>query len=221
MNEQRRIRVTGTGLLKLKPDLCRIGLTLNGTEPTYADALNRASRDSAALGEAISSLGFAREDLKTLDFSVDAEYESVQDDKGRWRQEFKGYRFTQALKLEFPVDNALLGRALGALAAAPVDPEFHLSYALRDPESAKAALLEAAVTDARRKADILASAAGVKLGKLLQVDYSMAEPALETPRMAKAMLSRNGMESASFDMDLQPDDIRAQDTVTLLWEMES
>ena len=220
MNEERRIRVTGTGLLRLKPDLCRVDLTLRGLEPAYSDALNRASRDSAALGEAIAALGFAREDLKTLDFSVDAEYESVQDDKGHWRQEFKGYRFTQSLKLEFPVDNARLGRTLAALAAAPVDPEFHLSYALRDPESAKAALLEAAVGDARRKAGILASAAGVKLGALLRVDYSLAEPALETPRMAKAMLARNSVEE-SIQMDFQPDDIKARDTVTLVWAIEA
>ncbi len=210
------IRVTGTGLLRLKPDLCRVTLTLRGLEPAYADALTRASRDSAALAEAIASLGFRREDLKTTDFSVDAEYESVQED-GRWRQEFRGYRFTQALKLEFPVDNALLSRTLAALAAAPVDPEFHLSYGLLDPEKAKAALLEAAVADARRKGEILAAAAGVKQGKLLRIEYSVAEPVLETPRMAKAMLARN--ESASFDMDLTPEDIRTQDTVTLVWEI--
>ena len=118
------------------------------------------------------------------------------------------------------MDNALLGRTLAALAAAPVDPEFHLSYALRDPESAKAALLEAAVGDARRKAGILASAAGVKLGTLLQVDYSLAEPALETPRMAKAMLARNSVQE-SLDLDFQPDDIKAQDTVTLIWAIEA
>ena len=210
------IRVTGTGLLRLKPDLCRVTLTLRGLEPAYADALTRASRDSAALAEAIASLGFRREDLKTTDFSVDAESESVQED-GRWRQEFRGYRFTQALKLEFPVDNALLSRTLAALAAAPVDPEFHLSYGLLDPEKAKAALLEAAVADARRKGEILAAAAGVKQGKLLRIEYSVAEPVLETPRMAKAMLARN--ESASFDMDLTPEDIRTQDTVTLVWEI--
>ena len=220
MNDERRIRVTGTGLLRLKPDLCRVNLTLRGLEPAYSDALNRASRDSAALVEAIAALGFTREDLKTLDFSVDAEYESVQDNKGHWRQEFKGYRFTQALKLEFPVDNVLLGRTLAALAAAPVDPEFQLSYALRDPEGAKSALLEAAVEDARRKAGILAAAAGVKLGALLQVDYSMAEPPLETPRMAKAMLARNSADE-SIRMDFQPDDIRAQDTVTLVWAIEA
>ena len=50
------IRVTGTGLLRLKPDLCRVTLTLRGLEPAYADALTRASRDSAALGEAIAAL---------------------------------------------------------------------------------------------------------------------------------------------------------------------
>ncbi len=219
MENVRRIRVTGTGLLRLKPDLCRVNLTLRGLEPAYSDALNRASRDSSALGEAIAALGFAREDLKTLDFSVDAEYESVQDDKGRWRQEFKGYRFTQSLKLEFPVDNALLGRTLAALAAAPVDPEFHLSYGLQDREAAKAALLDAAVKDALRKAETLAAAAGVKLGTLLYMDYAMAEPRLETAPMAKAMLTRANAAADSFAMDISPEDIRAEDSVTITWSI--
>ncbi len=215
MTEQRTVQVTGAGLLKLKPDLCRVQLTLQGLERSYADALSRASRDSASLADAIAAPGFRRDELKTLDFSVDTEYESVQDDKGHWRQEFRGYRFTQSLLLEFPVDNALLGRTLAALTAAPVDPEFHLSYGLRDPESAKAALLEAAVADARRKAELLTAAAGEKLGPLLHIDYSMAEIRLHTAPMAKAMLSRN--ESADFDMEFTPEDIRAQDTVTLVW----
>lgn len=219
MDKDRIIRVTGTGLLKLKPDLCCINLNLTGSEKDYADALARAAKDSAALGEAIASLGFRREDLKTLDFAVDAEYESVQDDKGRWRQEFRGYRFRQVLKLEFPVNNALLGRTLAALAAAPVDPEFHLSYGLLDREAAKAALLDAAVKDAKRKAEILASAAGASLGTLLSVDYSLAEIRLETAPMAKAMLRSANGAADSFDMDIQPEDIRAEDTVTLVWEL--
>ncbi len=219
MDHERIIRVTGTGLLKLRPDLCRITLNLGGTEADYSAALERASGDSAALGEAVTALGFRREDLKTLDFAVDAEYESVQDEHGRWKQEFKGYRFRQSLKLEFPVDNVLLGRTLAALAAAPVDPEFHLSYGLLDPETAKASLIEAAVKDARRKAEILAGAAGVKLGALLRMDYSLAEPRLETAPMAKAMLARSNGAADSFAMDIHPEDIRAEDTVTLVWEL--
>ena len=219
MENDRIIRVTGTGLLKLRPDLCRITLNLTGTEADYAAALARAARDSSALGETIASLGFLREDLKTLDFAVDAEYESVQDDKGRWKQEFKGYRFRQELKLEFPVDNSLLGRTLAALAAAPVDPEFHLSYGLRDREAAKAALLDATVKDAKRKAEILAAAAGAALGILLRMDYAMAEPRLETAPMAKAMLSRSNGAVDSFAVEIQPEDIRAEDTVTMEWEL--
>ena len=87
------------------------------------------------------------------------------------------------------------------------------------PEAAKAALIEAAVKDARRKAEILAGAAGVKLGALLRMDYSLAEPRLETAPMAKAMLTRSNGAADSFAMDIHPEDIRAEDTVTLVWEL--
>ena len=46
MENERVIRVTGTGLLKLRPDLCRITMNLSGTEADYAAALERAAKDS-------------------------------------------------------------------------------------------------------------------------------------------------------------------------------
>ena len=55
MEKKRIIRVTGTGLLRLKPDLCCVNLNLSGVEKDYAAALDRAAKDSAALGAAIAS----------------------------------------------------------------------------------------------------------------------------------------------------------------------
>ena len=77
------------------------------------------------------------------------------------------------------------------------------------------------MADALRKAKKLAAAAGVKLGALLGMDYAMAEPVLETRPMAKAMLrSTNDAAVESFAMDINPEDIRAEDTVTITWEMD-
>ena len=221
MEKQRTICVTGKGTLKLRPDLTRLTLTLQGTDPDYGAVLKRSAEDTETLRGALLPLGFAGDALKTVQFNVDTLYEGYQDEKGVYRNRFVGYQFQHTLKLEFPIDNELLGRTLFALSHCGAAPEFRISYALFDPESAKNALLSQAVKDAEAKAEVLTAAAGVTRGALLRIDYSMGEPDLEVRPMRKMAMAANcDAECAgSYDMHIDPDDISVSDTVTVLWEI--
>ncbi len=217
----RSLRVTGKGMLKLRPDTTRITMTLQGLYKDYAETLKRASEDAEALKKVLLDFGFKSSDLKTLRFSVDAEYEGYQDE-GVWKQRFTGYRFNQAVKLEFDSDNDRLGKILYALAHCPVDPEFRLSYTVKDEEAAKNELLGKAASDAKEKAAVLSEAAGVSLGEIMDIDYSWGQMRFETapmnrPLMAKAMGADCAEES--YAMDIEPDDIEVSDSVTVVWEI--
>ncbi len=221
MSEKMRyIRVTGRGAVRLQPDLTRITLSIRGTEAEYTATMERSSRDTAALREAVTSLGFAPGDLKTLSFSVDTRYESRTDDKGVWTQHFVGYEYSHMLKLEFAPDNELLGRLMYALAQSSVDAEFHISYTVRDREAAKNALLADAVRDASSKAAVLAQAAGVRLGSLHSIDYSWGEVNFEVQPVNRMLMADAAPAMGkSYDMDVTPDDIEVTDTVTVVWEI--
>ena len=71
----RTIRVTGKGRIKVKPDMTRITLSLEGIYPEYGETLRRSSQDTERLKDLLAGFGFERTDLKTLNFSVDTEYE--------------------------------------------------------------------------------------------------------------------------------------------------
>ena len=73
----RTIRVTGKGRIKVKPDMTRITLSLEGIYPEYGETLRRSSQDTERLKDLLAGFGFERTDLKTLNFSVDTEYEST------------------------------------------------------------------------------------------------------------------------------------------------
>ena len=221
MEKQRTIRVAGKGTLKLRPDLTRLTLTLQGTDADYGAALRQSAEDTGTLRAALEALGFAGAALKTLQFNVDTVYEGYQDEKGVYRNRFVGYQFQHVLKLEFPIDDALLGRTLYALAHSGVAAEFRIAYALSDPETAKNALLSRAVQDARAKAETLAAAAGVALGGVLCIDHSAGEPDFEARPMRKMALAANcdAACDGSYDMDVTPDDISVSDTVTVVWEI--
>ena len=220
MENGRIIRVTGRGQIKLRPDLTRLTITLNGTEKEYADAVERSSKDTDALRAALEPLGFERGSIKTLSFDVNANYEGINDRNGNYRRVFKGYEFSHVMKLEFPCDNELLGRTLYALAHAPVNAEFGLSYTVADREAAKNELLGRAVADAAAKARVLSDAAGVSLSEIRSIDYSWGEIEMAVRPMNRMMKSDCAQaESCAYGMDIEPDDITVSDTVTVVWDI--
>lgn len=216
---ERTIHVTGKGLLKIKPDLTRITISLSGVCREYTDTLERSAKETGTLRDVLDTLGFAREDLKTLHFDVETEYESYRENN-EYKQRFVGYRYRHEMKLDFPSDNAVLGRVLYALAHAPVDPEFRISYTVKDQEAAKNRLLAAAVSDAKEKAAVLAKAAGVELMELVSIDYSWSEIAFTSRPMNRMLACKSeDCSDEAYDLDIEPDDIEVSDTVTLVWRI--
>ena len=211
------IRVTGTAQAALRPDVTVVTMTLQGAEPEYSAALNRASREAETLRGVLERLHFEREELKTLSFHVNAEYEGYEE-AGVWKQRFTGYRFDHMLKVSFDSENERLGEVLTALANSAVSPMLQLSYTLKDPETAKKALLAEAVADAREKALLLAEASGAKLKELQSVDHSSGEVSFDARPMhtLDAAMSAKGR----IEMNLEPDDLTITDHVTCVWEME-
>ena len=222
MSNMRTIRVTGKGLIKVHPDMTRITMTLEGMYPEYTDSLRHSAEDTERLKDVLSPFGFARSDLKTLNFSVDTAFESYKE-KDVYRQRFIGYKFRHVLKVEFESDNDRLGKVLYALANSPVRPEFRLSYTVKDPEAVKNTLLGKAVTDAREKAAVLTEAAGTTLKDIQTIDYSWGEINFEFHPMNRNLMLEEcaAMPSGagSYDMDIEPDDIEVSDTVTVVWEI--
>ena len=216
----RTIKVTGKGNLKVKPDMTRVTITLEGVYPKYEETLKKSSEDTECLRGILEKLGFAKTDLKTLSFHVDTKQESYQE-KHAWKQRFVGYEFHHVMKLEFDSDNVLLGKVLFALANAEIRPEFRLSYTVRDKEKAKNELLSRAVADAKEKAAVLAQASEVTLKNIASIDYSFGELNIEVHPMKRAVFAEacGAADNGSYDMDIEPDDIELSDTVTIVWEI--
>ena len=104
----RTIRVTGKGQIKVKPDMTRITMALDGLFKDYGETLRHSSEETEVLKDVLSGFGFERADLKTFNFRVDTEYESYKDRDGSYKQRFSGYRFRHMLKVEFPSDKNYL-----------------------------------------------------------------------------------------------------------------
>lgn len=219
----RTIKVTGKGNIKVKPDMTRITMTLEGRDPDYSETLRKSSEDTQIIGDLLGQFGFERSDLKTVRFDVETEYESYKE-RGVYKEKFAGYSFRHTLKAEFESDNERLGKILYALAHCPVRPRISLSYTVKDPRAAKNELLAKAVADSKEKASVLAEASGVTLLGIQSIDYSWGQVSFEVHPMNSMLMAEEceipSAGAGSYDLDIEPDDLELSDTVTVVWEIQ-
>ena len=214
----RTIRVTGKGQMMVHPDTTRITIDLARVCREYGDAVEASAKDTEALKEELAPFGFDRKDLKTLHFDVSPEFESYKVNDV-YKRKLIGYKYEHTLKVEFPSDNKLLGRILFALGMCRLKPEFRISYTVKNPEAVKNELLEKAVRDAMEKAGVLSKAAGLQLGDIQSMDYSWGRIEYEIQCMDKLSCAEMPIEGKEYNLDIEPDDIDTEDTVTVVWEI--
>ena len=218
--DPRIIRVKGRGNISVTPDTILLGIRLEGLRKDCESAMNLSAEQTRDTQEALKPLGFEQSDLKTLSFDIESKYRTTRDNQDI----FEGYEFTHEMKLEFPLDNSLLGKVLYALANSPADPEISLSFTVKDQEEVNNQLLEKAVEDAKEKAEVLTRAAGVTLGSILSIDYSWGVIEISSSnRYLKSYgyIERECVRGAApgLGINLSPEDINLSDDVTVVWEI--
>lgn len=220
MNEERTIHIKGVGQAAQAPDLVVLSLTLIANNLEYAAAVKIGSQQVEMLREAIVEAGFDAEDLKTTNFDVRAVYEDEEYREGnfkRSRRVFAGFECRHDLKISFDMDNAKLNAAIDTIATCLSEPKISIAFTIKDTDAFTDKILKAAARDAKRKARILCMASGVKLGKLLSINYSWGEVIVrnEVNFAPQAVMGA----SSDMDFDFQPDDVTANDTADFIWEI--
>lgn len=213
----RTITITGVGQASVKPDQIVITLALETIDYEYEKTMQLATAAIATLNEAIHSAGFGKETLKTTRFNIDTDYESFRDKNNDYKRRFAGYKCEHNLKLTFDYDTAQLSKVLTAIAKSHVYPEINIQFTVKDPTAVSEQLLINATENARRKAEVLARAAGTELGELLNIDYSWNDIYFHSPthyqRNSHIMMEASAPE-------IEPEDINVQDSVSFVWGLK-
>ena len=101
------------------------------------------------------------------------------------------------------------------------EPEISIRFTVKDPSAVNEELLRSAAENAKKKAELLCSASGVKLGDLVNIDYNWGE--LSIYSRTNYEMDMDCMKACavdSYSLDIEPDDIDATDTVTFVWEIQ-
>ena len=217
MEYGRNIVVKGVGKASKRPDLIVINLDLDSFSKSYEKAMSIASKKLEELYTSLAGIGFERKDIKTVGFNVRTKNEYVKDKNGDSVLMFLGYVVEHSLKISFDLDMKKLPETLSVISTSKAKPRVDIAFTLKDDSEIKEEALRNASINARKKAEILAITSGVKLGKLISIDYSWKDIELYSDtKCYDSMPSISKMAS----IDIEPDDIKAEDSVTFTWEIE-
>lgn len=171
------------------------------------------------LSDAFTAVGFEKGSAKTTNFNVRTDYDRVKDRYVNYESVFKGYEVTHYLKLSFAFDMVRLSQALSAIAGCLAHPQLSIAFTVKDATAINEDMLRSATVNARRKAEILCEASGVKLGNLVSIDYNWGELDIySNTRFDCCEEAMAPMMKASC-IDIDPEDIDVSDTATFIWEI--
>lgn len=196
---KRSITVPGTGRARLAPDVAEVRLGVTVTRPTVAEARQAAAESATAILAALAAAGVDRGDVRTVGLSVQPEVE-YDGRSPRVTGHQVSHRYLVTVR-----DLDALGRVVDGSLAAGATTLDGVSFRAKDPATAEAAARVAAVADARQRAEILASEAGVALGPVLAVVESTAAGGAPRPMvLARAMVAA---ESAPTPIEAGTDEL--------------
>jgi uncharacterized protein YggE len=165
------ISVTGSGAVSGRPDTTEVTAGVITQATTAARALAQNSAVVEKVLKAVVTLGIAEKDIQTS--SVNVVPQRRQGRQEAYPPDIVGYEVSNQLRVKVR-DLAILGRLLDELVSQGANNLGGIRFSVAEPAPLLDQARAKAVADARRKAEVYATAAGVKLGRVLSIRESAA-----------------------------------------------
>jgi len=179
------VTVSGTGSVSAPPDMAEITTGVTTQAPSAAQALAANNQAMEKLLQSLTALGVAARDVQTTSVSV-SPVRRVTKDESR-TPAIVGYEVSNQVRVTVR-DLSRLGRVLDQQVAEGANSVHGIRFGLADPAPLLDEARKRAMADARRRAEIYAAAASLKVGRVLSVQEAGA--AVPRPEIAaRAMMS--------------------------------
>jgi uncharacterized protein YggE len=206
-----QLTVSGTGIVRLTPDLASINLGVTTQDSDVARAVAANNRTTQAITDAVKGLGVAPEDVRTAYFNVSPQPQYNQ----------TGMPTGQTI---YWVNNTLLVTLrqvdqLGTLLQAAVEAGANningVSFDVADKSRAEEQARQAAMQDAAQRAARLATAAGAALGKVRSISTGSS-----TYGTASYIEAANASAGGTSAVPIAPGTFDVQVDVTVTYELK-
>jgi uncharacterized protein YggE len=180
ISNDRWIEVSGEGSVTAAPDFARATLGVTTTGKTAGEAMEANAKAANALVSLIKAEGVAPADIQTSEVSISPMF-SQPSARQETAPTITGYSVSNNVTVmlrDIPRLGALIDRAV----AAGANTIYGIGFGHNDVSALLDKARPLAVADARRKADIYATAAGARIGRLMVLTEEARPP---TPVFAR------------------------------------
>lgn len=207
------INVSGSGEIKLVPDIATVSIQVRtyNEDPAAAQAENSSIMD--AVIEAVKAAGVKEEDIATDNVSLSERYNY---DKSP--AVVVGYDMTNSIKVTI-CDISSVGKVLGDAIAAGATGTYGLRLTVSDISASYQQALKAAIDDAKGKAQAIAEALGVTLKPIPSAVNEQSSS--YTPNAAYDIYTASVAEDANADVSISPGELTIDARVSVTYEIDT
>ncbi len=167
-----RITVTGTGVVRVPPDYAQIRSGVTTRANTVKEASDANSKLMGTITAALLASAIAQPDIQTSRFSIQPVYAPP---KPGAEPKLTSYSVSNQVTVTVR-EISRLGDILDRLVGAGATDVGNIMFLVSDPSKALDQVREAAVADARHKAELYARASGAGLGRVLSIREDAGGP---------------------------------------------
>jgi uncharacterized protein YggE len=200
----RTVTVSGTATVRSSPDEAVVTLGVQTQARSAQEALQQNANRMVDVMEALLDAGLKQSDIATAGISLYPDYDSD-------GSVIVGYT-TENLVSATVHDMDEVGEVIDAAVAAGANVTGGISFQLSDRDQGVGRALQAAVEDARSKAEILAAAGGATLGSVISITETGASTS--PPVYYKDMVV-----AGQATTPVSPPTLEAQVSVTVVWSL--
>jgi len=160
-----QIRVVGAATITKSPDIAIAQIGVQTFNKEVKPAVDENNKKTDAVIASLRGNGVEEKDIKTTSFNVYPEIDYEKDRSG----EIVGYRVNNTVLVTLR-DLESIGKTLQAAIESGANNVSGISFALEDPEPASQEARTKAIENARQRAETMAEAAEVKLGKVVSIN---------------------------------------------------
>jgi uncharacterized protein len=200
--EENQIVVGASGKVSVKPDMAEFGALVKSEAKTADQAAARTAEKYRAVQQALRQAGIPAEDAPTASFTVSPQWEW---DQSQGKNVLNGYSARHLVMVK--VRNlSLTGKAVDAAVKAGADEVQQITFSSSRYDALRRQALAAAVANARGDAEIMAKAAGGRLGGVIELSVGQPmyrpSPAMDVMAMKAAAPEAAPTEIAPSDEDI-------------------
>jgi len=195
---KRTVTITAEGKISASPDMAIVSASIVSNESTAQATQDNLDSQSTKLVSYLKTSGIADGDINTSDYNLSPQYGDQKD-----YTKITGYSATETLTAKVH-DLTKVGSIIGGLTDNGVNQIQSVSYTFNDPDALREQAREKALASSKQKAEDLANAAGVKLGKFVTFSESNGSSITPVPMVSNAMSLGAAAPAAYKDVSTVP-----------------